>query len=195
MKITIVNRFNEKEIFTHEPEENNLKNTVLEAIKSDADLSGADLSCADLSDADLSCADLSGADLSGADLSCADLSDADLSGADLSDADLSDADLRIYKNDMFLVLIYAISEIPNLIRAIKEGKIDGSTCTGECCCLCGTLEKSPVSQITNRVESVRDSSRPIEMFFATIKKGDTPETSYNAKMALEWCEEFLGLIG
>ena len=96
-----------------------VRESVIAAVASDADLSGADLSganlsgadlsganlsgadlrCADLSGADLSGADLSGADLSGAYLRCADLRDAylrcaDLSGADLSDADLSGADLR-----------------------------------------------------------------------------------------------------
>ena len=83
-------------LFEYEKENNTIKDTLIEALKKSADLSGADLSDADLSDADLSGADLRGADLSdaylrGADLSGADLSDADLSGAYLSDADLSDA--------------------------------------------------------------------------------------------------------
>ena len=91
-------------IFEYESENNSIKETLLEAIKSGADLSGADLSGADLSDADLidadlrranlSDADLSGADLSGADLSGADLRRADLRRADLIDADLSGANLR-----------------------------------------------------------------------------------------------------
>jgi hypothetical protein len=81
-----------------------IKEAVIEAVKSGADLSGADLNDADLSNADLSNAYLSDADLSGADLNGADLSGADLNGADLSgaylrgaylsNADLSDADLR-----------------------------------------------------------------------------------------------------
>jgi hypothetical protein len=70
-----------------------IKDAVLEALKSGADLSGADLSGADLSGANLSGADLSGAYLSGDYLSGAYLSGASLSGADLSGADLSGADL------------------------------------------------------------------------------------------------------
>ena len=62
-----------KLIFEYESENNSIKETLLEAIKSGANLSGADLSDADLSDANLSGADLSGADLSGADLRRADL--------------------------------------------------------------------------------------------------------------------------
>ena len=52
-----------------------IKDAVIEAMKSGADLSRANLSGANLSGADLYGADLSGADLSGADLSGADLKD------------------------------------------------------------------------------------------------------------------------
>jgi hypothetical protein len=93
MKIEIKHRFNGAVLFAHEAKENNLRATLLQAVKARADLSRADLSRADLSGADLSRANLSGANLSGADLSGADLSRANLSGADLSRADLPRADL------------------------------------------------------------------------------------------------------
>ena len=67
-----------KLIFEYESENNSIKKTLLEAIKSDANLSDADLS--------------------GADLRLANLSDADLSGADFRRANLIDADLRRAKN-------------------------------------------------------------------------------------------------
>ena len=75
-----------------------LRDVVVAAVKSgadlsDANLSGANLRGADLSGADLGCADLSGAWLRGANLRGADLSGADLSGADLRGAWLSGADL------------------------------------------------------------------------------------------------------
>jgi uncharacterized protein YjbI with pentapeptide repeats len=66
-----------------------IKEAVIEAVES-----GADLIDANLSDADLRDANLRDANLIDADLSDADLSDANLSGADLSDANLSDANLR-----------------------------------------------------------------------------------------------------
>ena len=72
-----------------------LREAVLAAVASDANLSGADLRDADLSGANLSGANLSGANLRGADLRGADLRDADLSGADLRDADLSDGQVPI----------------------------------------------------------------------------------------------------
>ena len=75
-----------------------IKDAVLSAIESRANLIGANLSRADLSMTYLSGANLSGADLSmtyliGANLSGADLSGANLSGANLFRANLSGADL------------------------------------------------------------------------------------------------------
>ncbi len=71
-----------------------LRDVVVSAVKSGADLSSANLRGANLSSANLSGADLRGADLRGADLSGADLRSADLSGANLSGAYLSGAYLR-----------------------------------------------------------------------------------------------------
>ena len=82
-----------KLIFEYESENNTIKKTLLEAIKSGANLRGADLRGADLSGANLS-----GANLSGANLSFANLSDANLRGADLSGANLSYANLRGAEN-------------------------------------------------------------------------------------------------
>ena len=81
-------------LFEHEREDNSMCKTLIEAIKSCANLRCADLSGADLRGADLSCADLRGANLRGANLRDAYLRGADLSGADLSGANLRGADLR-----------------------------------------------------------------------------------------------------
>jgi hypothetical protein len=71
-----------------------LRDAVVTAARSGADLSGADLSGADLSGADLRGADLRGANLSGADLSSAYLRGAYLRGADLRGAYLRGEYLR-----------------------------------------------------------------------------------------------------
>jgi|GEM_PF-3097081 len=86
----------------YESESQTLKECVVNAVASGADLSGADLSEAYLSGADLSEADLREADLSGADLSEAYLSGADLSGADLRGADLSG--IKGYQNFHYIFL-------------------------------------------------------------------------------------------
>jgi len=104
-KLQIKKRFLGNVIFELETEDNTVKDTLIEAVKSGANLRGANLRGADLSGANLRGADLRGANLRGANLNGADLrganllrgadlSDAYLNGADLSGADLSGADLR-----------------------------------------------------------------------------------------------------
>jgi hypothetical protein len=114
-----------------------------------------------------------------------------------SRADLTGADLTGAKNDMFLVLLHAISEIPFLKKSIIEGKIDGSTYDGACACLSGTLVNScnlkknnTKSAVLQSIMSVRNASRPIEKFFTAIKPGDMPENNAASKMALQWVNEF-----
>ena len=81
-------------IFTHEKENNTVKDTLQEAVKSGADLRGANLYGADLYGANLRGADLYGANLRDANLRGANLYGADLYGANLRGADLYGANLR-----------------------------------------------------------------------------------------------------
>ena len=75
-----------KVLFEFEKENNTIKDTLEEAIKSSADLSYADLSSAYLRYADLIYAKLSYADLRFADLRSADLSYADLSSVNANES-------------------------------------------------------------------------------------------------------------
>ena len=157
-----------------------------------ADLSGADLSGAYLSGAYLRNANLRGAYLSGADLSGAYLSGAYLSGADLSGAYLSGAYLLPIKADFIEVISQAPREVPALIEALKAGRVDGSTYSGECACLVGTIANARgINVDSSELGIPKDSSRPVERFFMAIRKGDTPETNPASKLALEWAETWL----
>jgi hypothetical protein len=82
-----------KIIFEFEKENNSVKDTLIEAVKTGAYLRGAYLTGAYLTGADLRGADLTGADLRGAYLTGADLRGAYLTGADLRGAYLRGADL------------------------------------------------------------------------------------------------------
>ena len=93
IKIEIKNRWTGNILFEYLSENNTIKKTVSEAIKSEANLRRANLRGADLCGADLRGADLCGADLRGADLCGADLCGADLCGANLRRANLCGADL------------------------------------------------------------------------------------------------------
>ena len=93
IKIEIKNRWTGNILFEYLSENNTIKKTVSEAIKSEANLRRANLRRANLRRANLRGADLCGADLCGADLRRANLRGADLCGADLCGADLRGADL------------------------------------------------------------------------------------------------------
>ena len=171
------------------------------ARQNDANLSYANLRYADLSGANLSDANLRGANLRGANLSDANLYGANLYGANLRDAnlrgaDLSDANLRSFKADFWAILTTARKEIPGLITAMREGRIDGSTYSGECACLVGTIANvRHVSADTLE----RDGSRPAEQWFLMIKNGDKPGDDsgggFALQQALEWAEEYCALSG
>jgi hypothetical protein len=166
----------------------------------DADLTGADLTGAVLRDADLTGAVLRGADLRGAVLTGAVLRDADLTGAvlrgaDLRGADLTGAVLREQRADLFDVLISAPHEVPALREALLAGKIDGSTYSGECCCLVGTIARARGCSAYSLPELKPDASRPAEQWFTNIRPGDTPENSSVARITLEWIDRFLAVTG
>ena len=163
---------------------------------SDADLYGANLSGANLRDANLRDADLRDANLRDANLSYANLSGANLRGANLSGANLSGANLRSFKADFWAILTTARKEIPGLITAMREGRIDGSTYSGECACLVGTIAN--VRHVSAFMLE-QDSSRPAEQWFLMIKKGDKPgddsSGGFALQQALEWAEEYCALSG
>jgi len=120
--------------------------------------------------------------------------DADLRGADLCGANLRDANLCDIKNDIFEILLHAPREVPGLIDAIKDGKIDGSVYSGKCCCLVGTIAKARQCGVEN-LDGIRpNGDRPAERWFLAFKPGYTPENSQVAKITLEWVEEFQRLI-
>ena len=90
-KIEIKHRFTGDVLFSFECE--SIKECVIEAVKTGANLTRANLTGADLTRADLTEANLTGADLTRANLAGADLTGANLTGANLTGADLTGADL------------------------------------------------------------------------------------------------------
>jgi hypothetical protein len=201
MKIEIKNRWTDAVIFSHEVEENTMAITVLAALAagadlicanlSRADLSGSDLRGSNLRDADLSGSDLRGSDLRGSDLSGSNLRGSNLRGSDLSGSNLCGSDLTPIRDDIWAVLSLTPLEVPALIAALKDGRIDGSTYSGACSCLVGTLAAArSVNQ--NGINGLSpNSSRPAERFFMGIREGDTPETNQFSALALKWSQEWL----
>jgi hypothetical protein len=151
----------------------------LEAIKNGANLRSADLRSANLH----------GADLRSANLRSADLRSADLYGA----RDLPNTALSPIREDIRKILDATPHEVGGLLQAIWDGKVDGSTYTGDCACLVGTIAKVRRCEYDAIPGLVPDSNRPAEQWFVNIRKGDTPVTNPAAAFACaviaEWMHE------
>ena len=121
--------------------------------------------------------------------------------AALTDAVLTGADLREFKTDLIAEILKLPNELENLRDTLIAGKIDGSTYTGECACLAGTIANhrgiegiSSGKEIQeNGIAFMTDSNSPREQWFMNIRKGDTPETNQCAKFALEWIDEAISI--
>ena len=138
------------------------------------------------------------ANLSGADLSGANLSGADLSRANLSGANLSRANLRAFKADLWMTLAHAHAEIPALVTALREGRVNGSTYAGPCACLVGTIANARHVPVEDAFPD-RSSSHPAEQWFLMIREGDKPDDAtgggFASAKALEWTLEYAALMG
>ena len=174
MKFEIKKRFSGEVIFSIERE--SWKLAVEAAFKAGADLRGANLY---------------GANLGGADLYGANLYGADLYGANLYGADLSEEQMTQFRDDLWAVLSGAPVEVAGLRQAIIDGRIDGSTYSGDCACLVGTIANLKKTD-TDHLDFIKpNSNRPAERFFMLINRGDKPDTSKWSEIALKWVDQWL----
>jgi len=157
----------------------------------DSNLSFSNLSFSDLSGSNLSGSNLRDSNLSFSNLSGSDLSGSDLSGSNLSFSNLSGSNLTPIRDDLWAVLSAAPREVKALRSALIAGFVDGSTYSGECSCLVGTIAAARKVSIDNLGNLKPNSQRPIERLFMSIKKGDTPETNLISRIVLDWVDEWL----
>ena len=124
----------------------------------------------------------------------ADLRDANLTGADLHDANLRaanlrDANLTGVRDDLFAVLDSAPAEVPALLCALQEGRVDGSSYQGECSCLVGTIATARGVNFDDIPGLRPDSNRPAERWFLAIRE-DAPVTHPVVALTVGWVEEW-----
>jgi hypothetical protein len=159
-----------------------------------ARLDGARLDGARLDGASLVGASLVGARLDGASLVGVRLDGASLVGVRLDGASLDGARLDFIKHDLWGVLLHARNEVPGLVAALNEGRIDGSAYEGECACLVGTIANVKHCKHTEIPGLKPDSGRPSEVWFMGIRQGDTPDNNQIVKITLDWIAEFQQLL-
>ena len=174
--ILILHRWTQAQLYQATPAATTLREAVIEAVGSDADLRGADLR---------------GADLGGADLGGANLRGADLGGADLRGANLGGADLGEIHKDFEERLALAPAEVLGLLVSLRLGRIDGSTYTGDCCCFVGTIA-NVCGRSYDSLPALRpNADSPTEKWFLALRPGDTPASSQVAAITEGWIVDWL----
>jgi len=162
----------------------------------DCDFRGIQLIGTYLRAADFSGSSFAGSYLVNVDFCSANLSNTNFSSAVLKNvfmvgANIQGANLQPVKDDLWSILDKAPAEVPGLITALKEGRIDGRVYVGPCACLVGTIANIRSVHYRELLGIKPDSSRPAENFFLSIFLGETPETNPFSKLAVEWCEEWI----
>ena len=165
-----------------------------------ANLRSANLGYANLRSANLGYADLGSANLGSANLRSANLGYADLRSADLEGCEIDNANLNHFRQDLIAEVLRMPDELDALRDTINAGKIDGSTYSGECSCLAGTLatargiENYGGGEIAcNGFKFTADSYSPREQWFSMIRPGHKPETHVASRLALEWVDEAIAI--
>ena len=206
MTIEIKDRWTGRVLYTAQVE--SVREAVEAAVRAGANLTYADLAGASRTGACLTGAHLEGAALAGANLAGADLTGAHLEGAYLAGANLARAHLegahlegaivvgdwaRAIREDIRAVLDAAPAEVPALLAALWAGRVDGSTYSGECACLVGTIANVRGVEYDTMPTLRPNSTRPAERWFLQIRKGDTPVTNPSAAFAAaviaQWIHE------
>lgn len=172
MKIEIKHRWTDEILFTYEGESATVAIALQQGIKAEADLRFANLTEANLTGANLT-------------------------KANLTEANLTEANLRLIKADFQFAIEILPDEIPFLRTALIEGRIDGTSHTGECACLAGTFahaKKCNHNELKGRFNFEVSASSPRERWFLGIRPGDTPENNQVAAITLTWIDETLAKI-
>ena len=133
------------------------------------------------------------ADLTRADLTGAFLTGVDLTRTYLTDANLTGANLTPVKRDLFDILDNAPHEVAGLLAELIAGRVDGTTYTGECSYLVGTVARLQGCDVSAVPGIPMRSERPAERWFLAIRPGHTPKNSTVAAITATWIEEWIAV--
>ena len=148
------------------------------------------LTYADLRGAVLWDARLDGASLVRACLDGARLDGARLDGACLDGARLVRARLDAIRDDMYQILDARPNEVAGLLAAVREGRINGSTYSGPCACLVGTIGNLIGCDAHDIPGLTPDEYRMAEIWFLGLRPGQTPENHEISRITERWIVEW-----
>ncbi len=81
--------------------------------------------------------------------------------------------------------------MPALLTTLAAGRVNGSTYSGACACLVGTIANTLGCDYRAVPSLTPDSSRPAERWFLAIREGHTPENNQIARITAEWIGEWI----
>jgi hypothetical protein len=82
-------------------------------------------------------------------------------------------------------------EAAGVLTALQEGRVNGSSYSGTCACLVGTIAN--IKEVDYR-SLHPDDSRAAERWFMGVKKGDTLVNNPVAAITAEWVKEFIATL-
>ncbi len=91
---------------------------------------------------------------------------------------------------MWAKMLYQFHEVEGLRQKLIAGEINGSCYEGQCSCFCGTIANIKGIYYKN-LDIVPDSGSPVELWFAPIRPGMTPDNSEIVKLTVKWIDEFV----
>ena len=90
-----------------------------------------------------------------------------------------------------MILDAAPIEVPGLLEALRQGKIEGTAYEGDCVCLVGTIASLRSVPYDAMPLIPSDPSRPAERWLLAVNAGDTPKNIPIAKITEGWILEWI----
>lgn len=95
------------------------------------------------------------------------------------------------KADLFDVLDNARAEVPVILSALRDGRINGATYGGECSCVIGTVARARGCEAHDLDDIWTFGLRPSEYLVHEIELGDTPANNLCAAIVETWIVEWM----
>ena len=108
---------------------------------------------------------------------------------DRRNAYLSRANLEPIKADLWAILDSAPAEVPALRLALVESRVDGTTYSGPCACLVGTIANVRGVNHNDLGGITPDADRPAERWFLAINETMSAKHPIVA-LTIQWIDEW-----
>ena len=102
--------------------------------------------------------------------------------------------LRRIQKDLYRILNRFPNEVPAVLQALRDGRVNGNMYIGKCACLIGTIANAQDKDISEFYGYTNPDS-PIENWFLCIHMGDSPKNSLQCAVTEGWILEWQSMRG